>query len=712
MFTIILALLSNVLFAQNVSKRPMNLEEVTRAFLGSDLGICKKELPDCERLFDLTFYKTTNDISMKLKSAAVFGTLFEMADACHKSGKMACDLVEAILNDNKDECSKFNNTYSQLCTDVKNFRLNSCENVKDPFLSSVCLKKINPACQNDLVCLIAWSYVFRENVEILKIMRPEIRDALVKLYEEEKLLVKESQATLVYNKVPVQDLIKVPLFPSPLKMPIFSTPKKTNELNKSAVKKTLKFEALFTAKDAFLPSMRELLYPWRRGEGVTVADWDGDGYLDVFTVDGDNVVFFENVNGTEFRKFSINLVQFGLKGYLVDISVADIDGSGVPAIIVQSFPSKIHILRWIKEKSSFSTETVNLPNVSQTHAYVKFKSGIGLIFPGWNGIASAPNSEATDYIARVVDKKWTFEKIPNSDSPTLGVSVIEKSPTETIISISRDLEGGTSFYTIVGDDFVQLPDSGKLNYFAHSIAYLKKSKDEGIWITSGLGFNNGKDDRKRIGVAPPKFFDECKENWTGSEREFCIIRYVRSQINLWPTFCPLFKFPEAIKICEMQNEVTGIQNIKLKNRFDFKSQVFSNLKSPVIDNKASNLVSEMGQVWHMSPLKSPSMEGFLIGEARTNPTKPRKVWWLSFSKNGVEKVELTNSLGLKNPYDATQFALADLNRDGQLDIVFKSGRDMVFLKGDTGGDSSLEENLQSGHQSRTFIQIPANPKKN
>ena len=431
--------------------------------------------------------------------------------------------------------------------------------------------------------------------------------------------------------------------------------------------------------------------------------------MDVFTVDGDNIIFFENINGIEFKKFSINLVQFGLKGYLVDISVADIDGSGIPAIIVQSFPSKIYVLRWIKERSSFSTEIINLPNVSRTHAYVKFKSGIGLIFPGWNGIASAPNLKATDYIARVVDKKWKFEKIPNSDFPTLGVSVIERSPTETIVAINRDLEGGTSFYKVAGDTLVQLSNSSKLNYFSHSTAYLKKSKDEGIWINSGLGLNNAQDSRKRIGQLPPEDIEDCKKNWIGSEKEFCVIRHVRYRINTWPTFCPLFKSPELTKICEMQIEVTGIQNMKLKNRFDYRPQVFNNLESPIIADKASKLASEMGQIWHMSPLKSSSMEGFVIGEARSSPTKPRKLWWLSFSKDGVDKIELTDRLGLKNPYDAIQFALADLDRDGQLDIVFKSGRDMVFLKGDTGGDSSLEENLQSGHQSRTFIKIPANP---
>lgn len=698
--------------AQSTPLKIKNLNLIAYSHQTSALGECKKIFSDCDRLFELTLLKDGGDVRNKLIGASVFGTLYDMAVACHSSGKVVCDVVNAIFNDTK-ECSKLSPTYIQLCTDIKNFRLNSCESINDSFLASVCMKKLLPACENDTTCLVSWAYFFREDADRLRTTPIEVQNTYSNIYNEDKESIKNSLSAIVRVSTPLQSVVRAPLFPSPSTIKEFKISRVEAKQSSSTEKKKLGFKPLIIVKNAFTPSMRELLTPWSRGEGITVADWDGDGYLDVFTVDSDNILFFENIDGKEFRKFTFDLTSFGLEGYLSDISVADIDGSGIPAIIVQSFPNKVYVLRWMKEQSSFKVEIITLPNTSLTHAYVKFKKGLGIIFSGWNGISSTQNSKASDYIARVdKEKKWSFEKIPNTEVSTLGVSVVEVSPSETIVAMSREQAGGTSFYKVVDDNLIKLPDTKKINYFSHSTAYLQKSESEGVWISSGLGFYDGKEKQKRISILRPQNLEECKTKWNGSGREYCVMRYERSYITLWTTLCSMFKKKEYIKICEMQNEISGFKGMKLYNdNFDFKGQVFTNLQSPVIDEVSSGLLLEMGQVWHMSPLKSDSMAGFLLGEASTNSKVVRKLWWMSLEKSGSEKIELTNNLGLSEPYDATHFSLGDFDRDGELDMVFKSGKDLVFLKGETGGYSGLENNLQSGHLSRTLIKIPANPFK-
>jgi hypothetical protein len=706
-FIILLALKINLLYVQAVV--PGGIEKGIRLFLSSaPIEECKKHFSECEELYELNLLKETNNISTRFKAMALFRTVYEFAEACHEGDKLTCDLVTAIFDDSKDECHKFSPKNNILCSDVKNFRLNSCGNIRDPLLLSVCSKNLVSACRSDMVCMITWANVFRENAESLKLVSPTIIKAFYDDYNGSKSNIKNDLNYFPNIPLVESDIVKAPLFPSPQKIINFSVTKTIILKSKSPKATKPSFKPLKVIKNAFIPNMRQLFQPWSRGAGVTVVDWDGDGLLDIFTVDGENILMFENLDGIGFRKHSIALTLYGLKGVLIDISVADIDGDGTPSILVQSFPRNFYVLRWLKEKSSFSIETINLPNFSRTHAFVKFKSGLGIVFPGWNGISSAPNIMASDYVARFKNKKWTFEKLSNSQAPTLGVSVIERAPGISSIVLSRDLEGGTDFYDISGDSLVKIPDTGKMNYFSHSTAMLKTSENENVWISAGLGFNNGKDSHKRKLQANPKTREECDTNWTGAERELCILRYNRGFTSLWPSLCSLNKTFALMKICLAQYENPGIQGVKMQNPFVFTSQVFRNLNSPVIDIPASKLASEMGQVWHMSPLKSPSIEGFLMSEARTTGTSPRKLWWMGLTKNGIQKTELTNSLGLSETYDATQFALGDFDKDGQLDMVFKSDSDLIILKGDTGGDSSLTENLQSGHQSRTLIKIPVN----
>ena len=703
-------ILGGTLQAQSTPLKIKNLDIIARSHQISLLGECKKVFSDCERIFELTLLKDTDDIRDKLIGAAVFGTLYEMASACNSLGKIVCDIVSAAFNDRKDECLRFNPSYTQLCSDIKNFRLSNCERVKDVFLASICLKKLLPACRNDTVCLVSWTYFFREDAERLRTAPIELQNSYSELYKLDKESVTDSLNTIVRIKTTLQTVVRAPMFPAPSLIKEFKISRGLTKQDISAKKMKLGFKPLTIVKNAFVPSMRELLTPWKKGEGITVADWDADGYLDVFTVDGDNILFFENINGEEFRKFSIDLTYYGLEGYLSDISVADIDGDGIPAIIVQSFPNKVYVLRWIKEKSSFSTEIINLPNTSLTHSYIKFKKGLGIIFSGWNGISTAKNPLASDYVARVdSEKKWSFEKIVNSEVSTLGLSVIETAKNGIIVAISRGETEGTTFYKVVDDNLVKLPGVISLNYLSHSTAYLQKSNGEDVWISSGVGFYDGKGKQTRTGLIPPKDIEECKK-WTGSGREYCVLRFEKSYINEWTTLCSLFKKKEYVKLCEMQNETVGIKNMKqlFNEKFDFGGQVFTNLQSPIIDEASSKLISEMGQVWHMSPLKSPSMEGFLLGEAHTNPKIQRKLWWMPLEKSGSEKIELTNNLNLSEKYDATHFSLGDFDRDGELDMVFKSGKDLIFLKGETGGYSGLENNLQSGHLSKTFIKIPSN----
>lgn len=691
-----------------VEASPANLEKGIISFLRNvPIEECQESFPECKKLYELTLLKETDNISTKFKSAAVFGTIFELAEACYGGDKLICDLAASVLDDSKDNCQKFSKENNLLCSDVKNIRLGSCDKIQDPFLASACFKKPLPACRSDAVCLIAWSYAFREDAERLKLSSPLIIKTFMSEYDEDKKNVQGNLNIFPVLKTKDLELIQAPLFPAPKQIVDFST----DRIEKASVAKNAPgFKQMTILKDAFAPNMRQLIHPWTRGEGLTVADWDGDGLLDVFTVDGDNILLFENINGTEFRKHSVNLTSFGLKGSLIDISIADIDGKGTPAILVQSYPKTLYVLRWLKDKNSFSSETITLPNFSRTHAYVKFKSGLGIIFPGWNGIGSAPNPSAADYVARIHNKEWSFEKLANSEAPSLGVSVIERTPGHSVVVINRDLEGGTDFYDVVGDALVKIPDTGKMNYFSHSAALLKTSKNEELWFTSGLGFN-GDSSSKRKGQEKPKNIDECKNNWKDGEKEFCVLRFNRDTTRTWLSLCTLYKNPDLVKICLAQAEVPGIKGVKISNPFKFTPQFFRNLNAPVVDEAASKLASELGQIWHVSPLKSPTMEGFLISESMADVKKLRKLWWLGLTKTGMQKIELTNSMGLSVPYDATQFALADFDKDGQLDMVFKSGRDMVFLKGDTGGDSSLNYNLQSGHQSRTLIKIPTNKKE-
>lgn len=707
MFILLLVLFMNPLQAQIA---PGPLEQAVQNFLEQPLEECKKHFPECERLYELTLNKETKNLATRFKAAAVFGTVYELAEFCYLGDKLTCDLSSAILNDSKDDCHNFSQENNLLCSDVRNTRLNQCDKIKDPFLASVCSKKLLPACRSDMICLIAWSYAFREDAERLRTSSPTIIKVFNSDFKHSKELFLEHLHIFPPKKIIKPDIVEAPGFPAPERIVDFIVSKK--DKSKVAAKTKPNFKPLTILKGAFAPNMRQLIHPWTRGEGLTVVDWDGDGFLDVFTVDGENLLFFKNINGTEFKKFSINFPAFGLKGFLIDISVADLDDNGVPAILVQSYPKTLYVLRWFKERNSFLTEIVTLPNQSRTHAFVKFKSGLGIVFPGWSAIGSAPNPSAADYIARYNKRDWTFEKLPSSEAPSLGVSVIERVPGQSTLVINRDLEGGTDFYDVQGDSLVKLPDTKKMNYFSHSAALLRTSKNEDLWVTPGLGgLGKDSDSVKREGQAAPRNFEECKNNWKDQEKEFCVMRFSRNLTRRWPSLCALNKNSEIVKICLAQNEIPGIRGVKMPNPFKFKLQFFKNLAAPVIDEEATKLGSEVGQIWHVSPLQSPSMEGFLMSEARTNASKLRKLWWMGVTKTGMQKTELTNSLGLQAPYDATQFALGDFDKDGQLDMAFKSGNDMVFLKGDTGGDSSLTKNLQSGHQSRTLIKIPVNFKE-
>lgn len=666
---------------------------------------------DNRKLYELTLRIESKNLATRFKAAAVFGTVYELAEYCYLGDKLTCDMSAAILNDSKDECQKFSPENNLLCSDVRNIRLNQCEIIKDPFLASVCLKKLLPACRSDVVCLIAWSFSFREDPERLKTSSPTI----VKVFNTD--FIKSKELFLKYLKIlPQQKIIKThvveaPGFPAPERRTDFFVSKKVKL--KAVAKNKPNFKPMSIQKGVFSPGLREMIHPWTRGEGLTVVDWDGDGFLDVFTVDGENIIYFKNINGSEFKKFSINFPSSGLKGFLIDISVADLDDNGVPVILVQSYPKTLYVLRWSKESNSFLTEIVTLPNQSRTHAFIKFKSGLGIVFPGWSAITSAPSPATADYIARYNKRVWTFEKLPSSEASSLGVSVVENAAGQSTLVINRDLEGGTDFYKIHGDKLVKLPDTRRMNYFSHSAALLRTSKNEDLWVTSGIG-GLGKDSEsaKREGQAAPGNLEECQNNWKDQEKEFCVMRFSRNLTRRWPSLCALNKNPDTVKICLAQNETPGIRGVKMPNPFKFKLQFFKNLAAPVVDETATKLGSEMGQIWHISPLQSPLMEGFLMSEARTDGSKARKLWWMGVGKTRMEKAELTNSLGLQIPYDATHFALGDFDKDGQLDMAFKSGNDMVFLKGDTGGNSSLTKNLQSGHQSRTLIKIPVNSRNN
>lgn len=708
MFILLLILFINPLQAQTA---PDSLEKGIKYFLKeATLEECKKNLPECEKLYELTLKKETKNLAIRFKAAAVFGTVYELAELCALGDKLTCDLSSAILNDSKDDCHNFSQEKKLLCSDVRNTRLNQCEKITDPFLASICSKNLLPACRSDMVCLIAWSYFFREDAERLKLSSPTIIKVFNFDFNDSKKLFLDRMDIHLPKKIIQLDIVGAPGFPAPGRINDFSVVGK--DKSKDAVVKTKPtFKPLTILKGAFAPNMRQLIQPWTKGEGLTVVDWDGDGFLDVFTVDGDNLLLFENIKGSEFRKHSISLTSFGLKGLLIDISVVDIDNNGTPAILVQSYPKTLYVLRWLKEKSSFSSEMITLPNFSRTHAYVKSKSGLRIIFPGWNGIGSAPNSFAADYIARINNKEWSFEKLTTSEAPSLGVSVIERTLGHSTVVINRDLEGGTDFYDVVGDSLIKIPDTGKMNYFSHSAALLTTSKNEELWFTSGLGFSKSTATGKRKGQQKPKNIEECKKNWKEEEKEFCVLRLGRNITRTWPSLCTLYKNPDMTKACLVQAEIPGIREVKMPNQFKFTPQIFRNLSAPIIDEAASKLASELGQIWHLSPLKSPSMEGFLVSESMADATKLRRLWWLGLTKTGMQKTELTNSLGLSEPYDATQFALGDFDKDDQLDMVFKSGKDMVFLKGDTGGNSSLTQNLQSGHQSRTLIKIPTNKKE-
>lgn len=708
MFILILALFFTPIQAQDT--KPGGLEKgIRQFFLSSPAEECEKNLPGCKNFYELTLNKESTTTANHFKSMAIFGTVFEFAEACHEGDKLTCDLVSSIFNDTKDDCQKFSPENNLLCHDVKNFRLKACAKIKDSLLESVCSKKPSSECRSDMICLLTWSYAFRESAENLKLSSPTIIKEFMQDYTDSKINVAGS-TDIIYLGEPIKpDLLKAPLFPAPQKIRDFylSTPKA-----KTIAQKTKpSFKPLTVVNNVFPHNVRQFLHPWNKGSGMTVVDWDGDGFLDVFAVDGENLLLFENVNGKEFKKFSINFPVSGHKGMLTDISVADIDDNGFPVIIVQSFPRTVYVLRWVGTQNAFLTETINLPNFSRTHAFVKFKSGLGIVFPGWSGIGSAPNPMASDYVARIDKKGWNFEILPNSEAPTLGVSVIERAPGVSTLVLNRDMEGGTDFHDISGDFLVKLPDSGKMNYFSHSTAFLKTTKNEDLWVTTGLGFDNGKDTKKRKFQEIPRGIEECAKNWSGEEKQLCVIKNTLGYTRLWPSLCTLHKNPEVAKICLTQNEVPGISGVKMPNPFKYSTQFYRNLKAPIIDEPANKLGAEMGQVWHVAPLQSPSMEGFLMSEARVSKSKIRKLWWMGVTKTGIQKTELTNSLGLSDPYDATQFALGDFDKDGQLDMVFKSGTDLVILKGDTGGDSSLTNNLQMGFQSRTLIKIPVNNKE-
>lgn len=710
MLIILLSSLLNIFSSTTLAQsRPGDAEKIATLFIQGNQEACKSYFPECEKLYELILASKPQSLELKLKSAAVFGTVFEFTEACSEGDKNTCDMVKAIFNDASNDCQKFSKENNVLCSDVKSYKLNTCDKIQDSFLGSVCSKQLLPACRNDLVCMLAWSFAFREDAERLKNTSPSILKAFTKEYGEDDNFLRGNLKILGPKVTKKSEVIRAPLFPAPKKIVDFSVASTTK--NKAVPKSKPEFKPFTTVKAVFAPSMSQLHHPWNRGVGMTVVDWDGDGYMDVFTVDGDNIVFFENIDGVQFRKFIINLPSFGIKSAMVDISIADIDGEGTPAILVQSFPKNIYVLRWLKERSSFSSELVTLPNFSRTHAYVKFKKGMGIIFPGWAGISSAPNEMANDYIARIKNKKWTFEKLSNSQTPTQGISVLEKVNGRTVVAINKDLEGGTDFYTVGDDSLTKLPDSGKMNYYANSTAFLKTSKNEELWLTSGYGSNStSSDGAKRKILLPPRDIEECKKITIDSEKEYCILRYNKHMTWAWPSLCLLYN-PDNVKICYMQTDVPGIKNVKMKDPTNYSAQIFKNLNSPVIDVASSKVVADLPQFWHMAPLQSPAMEGFIVSEARANSSRARKLWWLGLTKAGMQKFDLTNSLGLPESYGADTFALADFDRDGQLDMAFKSGNDMVFFKGNTGGDSSLTDNLQSGHLSRTLIKIPVNSKE-
>lgn len=701
----LLNIFSSTVFAQ---LKPGDAEKIATLFISDNPEACKSYFPGCKKLYELVLLSEAQSLELKLKSAAVFGTVYEFTEFCNEGDKNTCDMVRAIFNDTGDDCQKFNKENSVLCSDVKLYRLNTCDNIQDSFLGSVCLKQLLPACRNDIVCMLAWSFAFREDAERLKTTSPSIIKAFTKQYSEDVNLLRGNLKILNSKVTKKSEIIRAPLFPAPKKILDFTV--SDTAKNKVTPKDRPEFKSFTTVKAAFTPSMSQLHHPWIRGVGMTVVDWDGDGYMDVFTIDGDNILFFENIDGIQFRKFIINLSSFGIKSAMVDISIADIDGEGTPAILVQSFPKTLYVLRWLKERSSFSSELVALPNFSRTHAYVKFKKGMGIIFPGWAGVSSAPNEMANDYIARIKNKKWTFEKLSTSQTPTLGISVLEKVNGHAVVVISKDLEGGSDFYTVGDDSLTRLPDSGKMNYYANSSTFLKTSKNEELWLTSGNVNDRLRDGTKRKIPLPPSDIEECKKLTIDSEKEFCILRYSRNMTWAWPSLCLLYNY-ENVKICYMQNEIPGIRNVKMKDPTNYSAQIFRNLNSPVIDVAASKVVADLSQFWHIAPLQSPVMEGFIVSEARANSSRARKLWWLGLTKTGMQKFDLTNSLGLSESYLADTFALADFDRDGQLDMVFRSGNDMVFFKGSTGGDSSLKGNLQSGHLSRTLIKIPINSKE-
>ena len=703
MLQIILNIFISISYAQ---LSPLLIEKVATSFIEGDLETCNTYSIDCKRLFELTIFEDTSNLITQLKGTSVFLPVNDLTKMCSNANQDACNIISASFNDAQDDCQKFSKEYNSICSDMRSFRLNACQKIEDPFLGSVCSKKILPSCHKDLACLVAWSYAFREDAERFKLTPPEIQKAFIAQYQDDKKTIKNNLKNLNPNVVKVSEFIPAITFPAPGKLLNFTAP-----ISNFKIKNTSpKFKPLVVLDSVFTPGARKLLHPWRKEERLTVADWNGDGFLDIFSLDGSNVAYFENIKGTGLKKFSLELSAFGIKPTLVDISIADIDGEGVPAILIQSLPRSLYILRWQSEKKSFLVEQVTLPNFSQSHTYVKLKNELGIIFPGWAGIASSPDNMANDYLAKIKNKKWSFEKISTSKSPSFGANVVEKNNEQTVVVINKDHAGGTDVYRVGDEGLIKSPDTDKLNYYSTSSAYWKTAKGDELWITAGMSFLGEKNTHPEPSFRSSfKKIEDCKKGWSKNDQDFCVIKFNTRLTSFWPSLCLEYKNPDHVRLCLMQNEDAGIKGIKMKDPAKYTAQVLKNIESPIIDEAGSKVISQLGQIVHISPLQSPSLEGFLATEVPRNGS-PSKLWWISTSGGVIQKFDLTGSLGLKKPFDSTNFALADFDKDGQLDMVFRNGSDLVVLKGDTSGSSELKDNLQSGYQSRTLINIFKNSK--